>query len=66
MRINCTKKEKTDWQEDKQLDTKTKKNVKKPIMPVVSGGPPDTEYWYHPLNVEGVTQKGSLSPAYIR
>ena len=28
--------------------------------------PPDTEYLYYPLNVEGVTQKGSLLPAYIR
>ena len=27
---------------------------------------PQIEYLYYPLNVEGVTQKGSLLPAYIR
>ena len=33
---------------------------------VINAGPPDTEYLYYPLNVEGVTQKGSLLPANIR
>ena len=28
--------------------------------------PPDTEYLYYPLDVEGVTLKGSLLPAHIR
>ena len=28
--------------------------------------PPDTEYLYYPLDVEGVTLKGSLLPTSIR
>ena len=60
------KNEKTDWNEDKQLDTKTKKNIKKPTLSVVNAGPPDTEYLYYPLNLEGVIQKGSFLAAYIR
>ena len=51
------KNEKTDWNEDKQLDTKTKKNIKKPTLSVVNAGPPDTEYLYYPLNLEGVIQR---------
>ena len=39
---------------------------KKKTLSVINAGPPDTEYLYYPLNVEGVTQKGSLLPAYIR
>ena len=35
-------------------------------MSVVNTGPPDTEYLYYPLDVEGVTLKGSLFPAQIR
>ena len=58
--------EKTDWHEDKQLDTKTKKNLKKRTLPVASAGPPDTEYPHYPLNVDSVTQKHSLLPDYIR
>ena len=58
--------EKTDWHEDKQLDTKTKKNLKKPSLSVVNAGTQDTEYLYYALNVEGITQKGLLLPAYIR
>ena len=34
-------------------------------MSVVNVGPPDTEYLYYPLEVEGVTLKGSLLPAHI-
>ena len=60
------KNEKTDWNEDKQLDTKTKKNIKKPTLSVVNAGPPDTEYLYYPLNLEGVIQKDSFLAAYIR
>ena len=33
---------------------------------VVNAGPPDTEYLYYPLDVEGVTLKGSLLPARTR
>ena len=60
------KNEKTDWHEDKQLDTKTKKNLKKPSLSVVNACPQDTEYLYYALNVESITQKGLLLPAYIR
>ena len=58
--------EKPDWHEDKQLDTKAKKNLKKPTRSFVNDAPPDTEYLYYPLNVECVTQQGLLLPAYIR
>ena len=44
---------------------KQRKNIKKPTLPVVNVGPPDTEYLYYPLNLEGDTQKGSLLPAHI-
>ena len=47
------------------MDTKTKKNLKKPTLSVINAGPPDTEYLYYPQNVEGVTLNGSLLPAYI-
>ena len=42
------------------------KNLKKPTLSVVNAGPPDTEYLYYPLDVEGVTLKGSLLPAHAR
>ena len=58
--------EKTDWHEDKQLDTKAKKNLKKPTRSFVNDAPPDTEYLHYPLNVECVSQQDSLLPAYIR
>ena len=35
-------------------------------MSAVNAGPPVTEYVYYPLDVEGVTLKGSLLPAHIR
>ena len=57
---------KTDIHEHKQLNTKTKNNLKKPTLSVVIAGPPDTEYLYYALSVEGLTQKGSLLPAYIK
>ena len=43
---------------------KQKKSLK--TNTVLNAGPPDTEYLYYPLNVEGITQKGSLLPAHIR
>ena len=58
--------EKTDWHEDKQLNTKAKKKFKKPTVSVVNASPQDTEYLYYPLNVKRVTQKDSFLPAYIR
>ena len=48
------------------LWTQKSKNLKKPTMSVVSAGPPDKECLYYPLDEEGVTVKGSLSPAHAR
>ena len=45
---------------------KQRKIFKKPTMYAINAGSPDAEYLYYPLNVEGVIQKGSLLPAYIR
>ena len=45
---------------------KKSKNLKKQTFSAVSADPPDTEYLYYPLDVEGVTLKGSLLPAHIR
>ena len=42
------------------------KNIKKTTLPVVDAGSPDPDYLYYPLNVDIVTQKGSLVPANIR
>ena len=56
---------KTDWHEDIQMDTKSNKKFKKPTLSLVNAGP-QMEYLYYPLNAEGVTQKGSLLPAYLR
>ena len=59
--------------DEKLTDRKTNKwaqkqrtNLKKPTWSVVNAGPPDREYLHYPLNVVGVTQKGSLLPAHIR
>ena len=60
------KNKKTDIHKDKQLNTKTKNNLKKPTLSVVIASPPITEYLYYALNVEGLTQKDSLLPAYIK
>ena len=54
--------ENTEWLEDTQTK-KQIKNIQKPTAYVANAGTPDTEYLYFPLNVEGVTQKGSLLPA---
>ena len=35
-------------------------------MSVVIAGPPDTEFLFDPLDVGGVTLKGSLLPAHTR
>ena len=55
----------TDWHIGKLMGTK-KKNLKKSTLSVVNADPLDTEYLYYPLDVEGVTLKGSLLPANIR
>ena len=44
---------------------KNEKNLKNLTL-FVSAGPPDTEYLYYPLDVEGVILKGSLLPASTR
>ena len=45
---------------------KKSKNLKNPTLAAVNAGPPDTEYLYYPLDVEGVNLKVSLLPAHIR
>ena len=47
------------------MDTKKKENLKN-TNTVVNAGHPDTEYLYYPLDVDGVTQRGSLLPANTR
>ena len=49
---------------DKQRGTKKEKKSK--TNTDVNAGPPDTAYLYYPLDVEGVTLKGSLLPASLR
>ena len=45
----------------KQTNKWTQKRKKsKNTNTVVNAGPPDTEYLYYPLDVEGATLKGSL------
>ena len=39
------------------------RKIKKTNVAVVNAGPSGTEYLYYPLDVEGVTLKGSLLPA---
>ena len=52
-------------QTDRQTDgNKIEKNLK--TNTVVNAGPPDTEYVYYILDVEGVTIKGLLLPASTR
>ena len=55
MIANRPTEQQTDWHIDKLMNTT-----------VVNAGPPDTEYLYYPLDVEGVTLKSSLLPAHIR
>ena len=49
---------------DKRRTRKKKKNLK--ANTDANSGPPDTAYLYYPLDVEGVTLKGSLLPASLR
>ena len=66
MRVDCTQRKKLTDIKTHSWIQKERKNLKKSRMSVVNVGPPYTEYLYYPLNLEGVTQKGSLLPAYIR
>ena len=59
------------YSEKKMSDMKTqrwtqkqRKNLKKPTLSTLTV--PQVDYLYYSLNVEGVTQKGSLLPAHIR
>ena len=45
---------------------KQKRKKSKNTNTVVNAGPTDTEYLYYPVDVEGVTLKGSLLPASTR
>ena len=63
-RIHCTQMKKLTEMKTNRWTQKHKKYLK--TNTVVNAGPPDTEYLYYPLNVEGVTQKGSLLPAHIK
>ena len=63
-RIDCTQTKKLTEMKTNRWTQKQKKYLK--TNTVVNAGPPDTEYLYYPINVEGVTQKGSLLPAHIR
>ena len=45
---------------------KQKRKKSKNTNTVVNAGLTDTEYLYYPLDVEGVTLKGSLLPAITR
>ena len=36
------------------------------MLSVVNAGPPETEYLYYPLDLEGVTLKGLLLQAHIK
>ena len=56
----------TDWLTHRQTEEHTQKKSKKPTLPVVNAGCPDTEYLYYPPDVEGIILKGSLLPAHIR
>ena len=63
-RIDCTQMKNVTEMKANRWTQKQKKSLK--TNTVVNAGPPDTEYLYYPLNVEDVTQKGSLLPAHIR
>ena len=64
LRIDCTQTKKLTEMKTNRWAQKQKKSLKTNTF--VNAGPPDTEYLYYPLNMEGVTQKGSLLPAHIR
>ena len=63
-RIDCTQMKKLTEMKTSRWTQEQKKSLK--TNTVVNASPPDTEYLYYPLNVEGITQKGSLLPAHIR
>ena len=49
-----------------QTNRHKKEKKSKKSNTAVNAGPPDTEYLYYPLDVEGVTLKDSLLPASTR
>ena len=49
----------------RQADGNKKVKILKTNTAVVDAGPPDTEYLYCPLDIDGITLKGTLLPALI-
>ena len=60
MRIDCTKTKKTDCHEDKQLDTKTKKNLKKTNFVCHQCWPPRYRVSVLPTKCGGCHPKGLI------
>ena len=56
----------TNWVTHRQTDGHKKERKPKTATLLPNAGPPDTDYLYYPLDVEGVTLKGSLLPANTR
>ena len=56
----------TDWLTQANRWTQKNKNIKKQKLAIVNTGSPDTDCLYCPVDVEGVTLKGSLLPDNIR
>ena len=65
LRIDCAQTKKLTNMKTSRWTQKQRKNFKKPTLSAVNTGPTDTEYLCDPLNLVGVTQKGSLLPAHI-
>ena len=61
-RIDCTQTKKLTEMKTSRWTQKQKRSLK--TNAVVNAGLQDTGYLYYQLNVEGVTQKGSLLPAH--
>ena len=61
-RIDCTQTKKLTEMKTSRWTQKQKRSLK--TNAVVNAGLQDTGYLYYPLNLEGVTQKGSLLPAH--
>ena len=59
-RIDWQQAKDTDWHEDIQNGHKNKEKNFKSQHSLLSVLVPQIEYLYYPLNVDGVTQKGSL------
>ena len=66
LEINCKQMHRhTDRLTHRQTDEHKKEKIQK-TNTIVNAGPTDIEYLYYPINLEGVTLKGSLLPASTR